>query len=606
MMARMYPPVLATDSGYQRKGGDFISNAEREVFSQLAGRLDDGWDVFHSVWLREAARGEHAEGDFVLIGPDAVVLLEIKGGYVQRNRSGEWEFLTLRGRHVKTSRRGPIEQARGAWYALKDHVRENGGRQLVDDIVWGYGVITPDCQMNVAGTDPGFSDKLWLDSSGFPESLENFLEDLADYWREDQRSRTRSGRLPVRRIKPVFREALIRVIRPVIGHIDGMGVDARAIERQLVRLTRTQYRALDYSELGPRIVIQGGAGTGKTLLAVERARREARGGKRVLFTCYNRLLADAVARQVQSDPEMSNVTVLNYHQLVKGILAQAGVSDEVPDNWKQFNAAAPDLVLEALARDKEGVEPWDYLVVDEGQDLLSKPFFSVLDMLLKGSLEKGRWLLCFDTEQALFSDQYDETYAEQLIGQLAHRVLLKENCRNTRQVSAYGHAIGKIESRTVSSITGPIPQFEYIASMIELKRELKRALNRMIADFRSAKLGEDRITVLLAQRGEYEKLVKELCSELLCPCHWCLPDVAPIDGMVQVSTVQAYKGLESDAIFLVGLDSLERDWQRRLFYVAATRARSIFEVFLPEISSVYVEDATSDVLRLSMENNISE
>ena len=51
--------------------------------------------------------------------------------------------------------------------------------------------------------------------------------------------------------------------------------DIEVREEQFIRLTREQSILLDFLEEQDRAVIGGGAGTGKTILAVEHARRLA-------------------------------------------------------------------------------------------------------------------------------------------------------------------------------------------------------------------------------------------------------------------------------------------------------------------------------------------
>ena len=75
-MARMYPRTL--------HGDDLKSEAEGKVFKALEERLDDGWEVFHSMaWVvRDKDTGsDDGEIDFVLVHPEEGVLcLEVKGG----------------------------------------------------------------------------------------------------------------------------------------------------------------------------------------------------------------------------------------------------------------------------------------------------------------------------------------------------------------------------------------------------------------------------------------------------------------------------------------------------------------------------------------------
>ena len=57
-------------------------------------------------------------------------------------------------------------------------------------------------------------------------------------------------------------------------------------------------------------------------------------------------------------------------------------------------------MLEALAKLGARFTPWDYLALDEGQDLMTPEFVSILDLVIKNRITSGQWLLCLDTEQA--------------------------------------------------------------------------------------------------------------------------------------------------------------------------------------------------------------
>ncbi len=80
-------------------------------------------------------------------------------------------------------------------------------------------------------------------------------------------------------------------------------------ERELVRLTEEQMTVLEFVPDLPWVVIRGAAGTGKTLVAMEKARLLAAAGSRVLFLCYNRELARKLAG------ETDTFTVTNFHTL---------------------------------------------------------------------------------------------------------------------------------------------------------------------------------------------------------------------------------------------------------------------------------------------------
>src|SRR5690606_9437025 len=92
-------------------------------------------------------------------------------------------------------------------------------------------------------------------------------------------------------------ETLLVALRPDFDTVPTLRQIASAVESELVGLTATQYRALDASARNERLIFEGGAGTGKTMLAAEMCRRHAADGRSVLFTCRSETLAGFVRAQ---------------------------------------------------------------------------------------------------------------------------------------------------------------------------------------------------------------------------------------------------------------------------------------------------------------------
>ena len=130
---------------------------------------------------------------------------------------------------------------------------------------------------------------------------------------------------------------------------------------RLLDLTTEQVRAFDMTRRHRRVVAFGGAGTGKTVLACEKARQLHASGRRVLLTCYNRLLGESL----RNDPSLNGVTIHTFHSLCMSLARQAKLEVPVPIEDEWWEKDAPYLLVEAA--ESAGVR-FDAVIVDEAQD----------------------------------------------------------------------------------------------------------------------------------------------------------------------------------------------------------------------------------------------
>ena len=279
------------------------SQAERQLFARLRRIEDTDWYyVLHSLNLSEHAWKRMSEIDFLLVGPRGIYVIEVKGGYVSC-RQGIWEFTDRYG-HVHRRNESPFSQARSAMFALEARLRKAVPSALLSRVTFGYGVAFPDCDFNVHSVEwapETVLDRRQLDR---PDGVRRSLGRLAAYWRAKP-----GGRDAL--LDAAEAETLLVALRPDFDTVPTLRQIASAVESELVGLTATQYRALDASARNERLIFEGGAGTGKTMLAAEMCRRHAADGRSVLFTCRSETLAGFVRAQ----PGMADVTVLAFGHL---------------------------------------------------------------------------------------------------------------------------------------------------------------------------------------------------------------------------------------------------------------------------------------------------
>ncbi len=129
-------------------------------------------------------------------------------------------------------------------------------------------------------------------------------------------------------------------------------------------MTRDQSRTLDALSEVRRMRVVGGAGSGKTWLALEQARRRARAGERVALLCYSRGLGRYFERVVEQWPVRDRPAYVGlFHDLPLAWGAERGTDDD-PDYWER----RLPLALGALADARSAGDLFDAVVVDEAQD----------------------------------------------------------------------------------------------------------------------------------------------------------------------------------------------------------------------------------------------
>ena len=363
------------------------SQAEKELFRRLQLIDDPDWPVaLHSLNLAEHAWKRVTEIDFLLIGRRGVFVLEVKGGRVTAE-GGSWRYTDRYGA-AQVRRKSPFTQARSAMFALEQRLEQHLEPQLVRSTSFGHAVVFPDMDFNGASIEwdaPMVLDKQQVDR---PDGIRRSLNRLATYWRDKPGSRERV-------LSDDDIERYLDVLRPDYDVVPTLRRVADAVESELASLTRKQYGAIDARLRNDRVLYEGGAGTGKTMLAVELARRSSADGKKVLLTCHSPFVAHHVSRL----PGMDQVDV------------------------RPFSALA------------QVAGPADVLVVDEAQDLINMDALGLLEGTLTGGFMDGCWYLFLDSNnQKGLVGSYEPDAMAYLESARPAVYTLTDNCRNTATI----------------------------------------------------------------------------------------------------------------------------------------------------------------------------
>ncbi|MEV4417258.1 NERD domain-containing protein/DEAD/DEAH box helicase [Catellatospora sp. NPDC049609] len=366
--------ILVPDLADIEKNAD--SDAERRI-ARLLRTVDGDPDAvaFHSVKLRSHAYKQQAEADFVILWKKVVILVEAKGGGVGKH-DGSWYSVDRRGDWHKLAG-SPMEQARSAMYALRDVLREEGVGWFAHEAV----VVTPDIETPPRSLE--WPPTHWLarddmSAAGLTEALDAIAAD----------ARKAPAGQRIARVDELRSRLFGQFTRvPVIDAQRG------AVVEEQNRATAGQCRVLASLARNPRVMVFGGAGTGKSLVLVEAAKQDASQGRSVMITFRSPELRSFFAPHVLG----RDIDLVPFDQLKPG-------------------------------------RSYDAVFVDEAQDLMTAEAMDRLDAAITGGRAGGRWRMFLDpNNQAHIDGGFDEDVLE-IVTADALSVDLDLNVRNTRAI----------------------------------------------------------------------------------------------------------------------------------------------------------------------------
>ncbi|MFV2083405.1 NERD domain-containing protein [Micromonospora sp. LOL_021] len=501
------------------------SAAEVSLYRRLK-LLESDWIVaLHSLNLPEHSWKRVSEVDFVVIGPRGIYILEVKGGHISCS-DGVWTHRDRFGTE-RRRRESPFTQAREAMFVLQRRLEALVGHEAMRHVPVGYAVVVPDCnlsQSSVEWSEETLIDRRQLDR---PDGLRRSLGRLASYWRSKPGDRRAT-------LDSLDVDSIVQALRPTFDTVPTLRQIATEAEADLVALTDYQYRTLDAYGRNPRILIEGGAGTGKTMLAAELCRRSAAAGQKTLFTCHSQVVSGFVRHQ----QGMQDVHVTAFANL-----------------------------------SGSGFEKFDVIVVDEAQDIINFTDLSKLDELLRDGLSNGSWYMFLDSnnQRGLVGSCDDE--ALQYIREWRPvELALRDNCRNTRQIVASTRRTTGADVGVSSAGDGP---------EVRIIVEPTRTAQSTAAAAELDRLDESGIPPRDITLLSPLPLETSLFSEL--PERWRRRiDVLnlhslqrPTRGRIAFAQVEEFKGLESPFVLLGDVDPAGLAVTQRIpsLYVGMTRAR---------------------------------
>ena len=547
----MIPPVLLPSCK---------SYGEKELF--LRFRDDPAtkdWIVLHSLDLSRHIKQVSGEIDFLVIVPNKGILcVEVKGCSDVYRNEGLWFY----GKNSSGDPRGPFKQVNEAMQSLRAKLVQD--RPDFVRIPIFSAVIFPYLKFVMHSDE--WHDWMVIDQTKFKSMpISSSINYILDNWRLHF-SETETANKIIKNSKEPYKEQCIELADHLRSnfeiHEDGKSIVQRNIT-ELELYTKEQFEALDCMENNDRIIFHGAAGTGKTLLALEAMRRASAKGKKILFVCFNKHLCSWIKDKSEN---LKNVDIYTIHSLM---LHHAGnVENDSSLFWQQIlPETAQNNFIEKYTDDLQ----YDVLIIDEGQDLLHTPYLDFLDLLIKGGFSAGNWKMFGDFEnQTIYkaSNIGLNSFKNGRCGGVVD-MQLNINCRNTPRIGAWTEIFGKLNPR-YSRFRRPDnfkePNIIYYKNNTEQCDLLIKTLDSLHQQ------GFKNEHIVILSPNNFENSV--ISSVKTNPWKDRLKSyqVIPDGGYLAYSTIQAFKGLESQVVIVTDLDKFNTDEEITLFYVAISRA----------------------------------
>lgn len=533
------------------------SNAEKKIFSILRDWLPNEYIVFHSLPMyRESQKtGGLVDGeiDFLIAHPQkGLIVMEVKGGSIGYDSStGTWTSQDSQGFVHKI--KNPYEQAKYYKYQLKDDIRKNHLTREFNYPIF-HAVWFPDIDLKT--THLGISiqiEKITLDSNDFSSVEKSFKTLFNESLGKQESSPTSKG------VK-----ALIQYLAPTWEFSTTLSSQLMYENQQINEATLSQYKALSLLERIPRALISGCAGSGKTLLALEKARRLSENGKSVIMVCFNKKLAAWMKKVTQ--PE-SKIEVFHFHGLCShfGQMANLPIPSPDPESRSDafFEYELPEFLMDGL---QEIDQRYDAIIIDEGQDIKTT-WWIPLQELLKDP-NQGVFYIFYDDNQSIYNKERNFPFSGPIFP-------LHENCRNTQLI--HNDILKLYMGSVLPASIGPEGRRpEYIIFKVNQveKQILKQSIKKLV---HSDGIKPDELVVLTPLRMSKSKWEEGFKIGNL-QLSWDIN----AKGKIRCSTIHSFKGLESPVILMTELDELFSKDYKELLYVGMSRARNHLILILNE------------------------
>lgn len=520
--------------------------SEMKVY-ELLSSLGDNFTIFHSVqWVKRGNKWKSTwkENDFLILNRRlGALVLEVKGGEIEcrgsvfhqkNSATGEISILN------PDKKNDPLSQAIDGIYHY---------RKVLDNISWGLSDRFP------------VEAAVWFSSCSIKDSISQFplkyREASGAVLGADD---FKLGKKAIYNIYEFYSsenkvdisdEEYQKIVESIASDFDLIAAPAikkGELDHAFLKLTNEQTGLLDYISEQNNATIQGIAGTGKTLIAKEAARRFGAEGRKVLFLCFNRFLFIHLQRTFPYE----NVTYYNLHSFIAKYRPGADTSSSEKRS-KELLKIDWDLL------------DFDDIVIDEAQDFLNEEIIYFKDYT---ELREGHFFTFYDKNQLLTTKEVPEW-----ISRSECKLLLTKNCRNTYEIALTSYNVIDITmDKKVMMVNGEKTTISFVKN--DYVSHMAKLLRQLTDDEHGYEYSD---IVILSLTSEDNSIFSEVTKISGIPI-----TREKTNSSVMFTTASKFKGLESRVVIITDIDinSFVNEEKKRNFYVACSRATQRLALFV--------------------------
>lgn len=519
-MAKIYPEIV---EDYHGSYGEF------QIFESLK-QLPNDWYIYHSLnWKDRSKNGRitWGEADFVIFNKNyGILVVEVKSGGISF-KDGKWLQTRLDNSEINEMK-NPFNQANRSKYKLIDEIDYKlpyGDRCFIDKAVWFPSISNDELQK--ANLPLEYDSKLILTK----ESLNNPLQSILSIYNFYNSTRYTM-------LSRNSENVILETIMPSFNLVPSASNIKDEADYVFYQLTNEQKKVLDFISDQQTVAIQGSAGTGKTFIAVEQAKRLSF-DKKVLFLCFNKFLY----YHLDNKCKLNNVDYYNLHTFLS-----KNSSDDISTDEKCLKA------LKSI--DFANTLDYQAIIIDEAQDINDKILIEFYEICKR--LNYNLYLF-YDKNQMLFQNKLPKCLEE-----FDCKLTLTKNCRNTLKIVQTINSVFNINTQANGfSVSGVMPTFYFVDTDIQNKLRL------IINDYLNDGFDQKDITILTLSTED------ESCLNGITQIgNYKINHESNEDGIF-FTTSKKFKGLESNIIIVIDFDAKQySDYEyMKNLYVSLSRAR---------------------------------